>query len=45
MRLGAADAIRGSGAPVDELRYIAADCGAVALVQSPPSCSSGAVEQ
>ena len=32
MRLGAADAVRGSGAPVDELRYIAADCGAVALV-------------
>ena len=32
MRLGAADAVRGSGAPVEELRYIAADCGAVALV-------------
>ncbi len=32
MRLGAADAVRGSAAPVDELRYIAGDCGAVALV-------------
>jgi len=32
MRLGAADAVRGSGAPVEELRYIAADSGAVALV-------------
>ena len=32
MRLGAADAVRGSGAPIDELRYIAADSGAVALV-------------
>jgi long-chain acyl-CoA synthetase len=32
MRLGAADAVRGSAAPVEELRYIAADCGVVALV-------------
>ncbi|MFZ9148638.1 AMP-binding protein [Vulcanococcus sp.] len=32
MRLGAANAVRGSGAPVDELRYIAADSQAVALV-------------
>ncbi|MFM8544885.1 MAG: AMP-binding protein [Vulcanococcus sp.] len=32
MRLGAADAVRGSSAPVDELRYIAADSQAVALV-------------
>ncbi len=32
MRLGAADAVRGSGAPIEELRYIAADSGAVALV-------------
>lgn len=32
MRLGAADAVRGSSAPADELRYIAADSGAVALV-------------
>jgi long-chain acyl-CoA synthetase len=32
MRLGAADAVRGSGAPAEELRYIAADSGAVALV-------------
>jgi long-chain acyl-CoA synthetase len=32
MRAGAADAVRGSGAPPEELRYILADCGAVALV-------------
>ena len=32
MRLGAADAVRGSSAPADELRYIAGDCGAIALV-------------
>ena len=32
MRAGAADAVRGSGAPVEELRYILADCGAVGLV-------------
>jgi len=32
MRLGAADAVRGSSAPAEELRYIAGDCGARALV-------------
>jgi long-chain acyl-CoA synthetase len=32
MRAGAADAVRGSAAPVEELRYILDDCGAVALV-------------
>jgi len=32
MRLGAVDAVRGSAAPVEELRYILRDCGAVALV-------------
>jgi long-chain acyl-CoA synthetase len=32
MRLGAADAVRGSAAPVEELRYILRDSGAVALV-------------
>jgi len=32
MRAGAADAVRGSAAPPDELRYILADCGAVGLV-------------
>ncbi|MEB3321317.1 MAG: AMP-binding protein, partial [Synechococcaceae cyanobacterium] len=32
MRAGAADAVRGSAAPVEELRYILADSGAVALV-------------
>ena len=32
MRLGAADAVRGSSAPAEELRYIAADSGAVVLV-------------
>ena len=32
MRAGAADAVRGSGAPAEELRYILDDCGAVALV-------------
>ena len=32
MRLGAADAVRGSTAPVAECRYILEDCGAVGLV-------------
>jgi long-chain acyl-CoA synthetase len=32
MRAGAADAVRGSAAPVEELRYILQDSGAVALV-------------
>ena len=32
MRCGAADAVRGSGAPVEELRYILADSGSVGLV-------------
>ena len=32
MRAGAADAVRGSGAPVEELLYILNDCGAVGLV-------------
>ncbi|MFM8525189.1 MAG: AMP-binding protein [Cyanobacteriota bacterium] len=32
MRLGAADAVRGSTAPVEECRYIVEDSGAVALV-------------
>ncbi|MDI9406747.1 MAG: AMP-binding protein [Chitinophagaceae bacterium] len=32
MRLGAADAVRGSAAPLEELRYILDDCAAVALV-------------
>ena len=32
MRSGAADAVRGSAAPVEELRYILADSGAIALV-------------
>ena len=32
MRAGAADAVRGSSAPVEELRYILNDCGAVGLV-------------
>ena len=32
MRAGAADAVRGSAAPVEELRYILADSGAVGLV-------------
>jgi len=32
MRAGAADAVRGSAAPVEELRYILEDCGAVGLV-------------
>jgi long-chain acyl-CoA synthetase len=32
MRSGAADAVRGSAAPVEELRYILADSGAVGLV-------------
>ena len=37
MRAGAADAVRGSGAPVEELRYILADCGAVGLVVESPA--------
>jgi len=32
MRCGGADAVRGSGAPVEELRYILADSGSVGLV-------------
>ena len=32
MRAGAADAVRGASAPVEELRYILEDSGAVALV-------------
>ncbi len=32
MRCGAADAVRGSSAPVEELRYILQDCGAIGLV-------------
>jgi long-chain acyl-CoA synthetase len=32
MRAGAADAVRGSAAPPEELRYILEDCGAVGLV-------------
>lgn len=32
MRAGAADAVRGSGAPLEELRYILSDCGAIGLV-------------
>ena len=32
MRCGAADAVRGSAAPVEELRYILADSGAIGLV-------------
>ena len=32
MRAGAADAVRGSAAPIEELRYILQDSGAVALV-------------
>jgi long-chain acyl-CoA synthetase len=32
MRAGAADAVRGSAAPVDELRYILEDSGAIGLV-------------
>ena len=32
MRSGAADAVRGASAPVEELRYILEDCGATALV-------------
>ena len=37
MRAGAADAVRGSGAPVEELRYILDDSGAVALVVETPA--------
>ena len=32
MRAGAADAVRGSGAPAEELRFILSDCGAVGMV-------------
>ena len=32
MRAGAADAVRGASAPVEELRYILEDCQATALV-------------
>ena len=32
MRIGAADAVRGSAAPLEELHYILDDCAAVALV-------------
>ncbi len=32
MRAGAADAVRGASAPVEELRYILSDCQAMALV-------------
>lgn len=32
MRAGAADAVRGSSAPIEELRYILSDCGAIGLV-------------
>ncbi|MEB3348466.1 MAG: AMP-binding protein [Cyanobacteriota bacterium] len=32
MRLGAADAVRGASAPLEELRYILTDSGAVALI-------------
>ena len=32
MRAGAADAVRGASAPVEELRYILSDCSAAALV-------------
>ncbi|MEB3275483.1 MAG: AMP-binding protein [Cyanobacteriota bacterium] len=32
MRCGAADAVRGSSAPLEELRYILEDCGAIGLV-------------
>ncbi len=32
MRLGAADAVRGASAPVEELRYILEDSGAIALI-------------
>ncbi|MFN6134026.1 MAG: AMP-binding protein [Synechococcaceae cyanobacterium] len=32
MRVGAADAVRGSAAPAEELRFILSDCGAVGLV-------------
>ena len=37
MRCGGADAVRGSGAPVEELRYILADSGAVGLVVESPA--------
>ena len=37
MRLGAADAVRGSSAPPEELRYIVADSGAVGLVLDSPA--------
>ncbi|MFM7264812.1 MAG: AMP-binding protein, partial [Cyanobium sp.] len=32
LRAGGANAVRGGAAPVEELRYILADCGAVGLV-------------
>jgi long-chain acyl-CoA synthetase len=37
MRCGGADAVRGSAAPVEELRYILADSGAVGLVVESPA--------
>ncbi|MEB3176000.1 MAG: AMP-binding protein, partial [Synechococcus sp.] len=37
MRLGAAAAVRGSNAPVEELAYILQDCAATALVLEDPS--------
>ncbi len=32
MRVGACDAVRGASAPLEELRYILDDCGAIALI-------------
>ena len=32
MRLGAADAVRGTSAPIEELKYILEDSGAIGLV-------------
>ena len=40
MRLGAANAVRGSQAPVEELAYILGDCGARALCWKTPACWS-----
>ena len=37
MRLGAAAAVRGSNAPIEELAFILQDCGAKALVLEDPS--------
>jgi long-chain acyl-CoA synthetase len=37
MRAGAADAVRGSAAPVEELRYILEDSGAIGLVLESPA--------